>query len=329
MRISTQEKLRRFYDQFHANDQVLIVINADPDAIASAMAVKRLLWRKVAGIGIASINVIKRPDNLNMIRLLGADLLALDQINAAKFTRFVIVDSQPGHHELFSKFKFTVVIDHHPDAGSTIPFKDIRPLYGATATIMTEYLKAAKIKPATKLATALFYAIKTDTHNFERQTLAEDLRAFQFLFHHADSYLVRKIEQSEIPFAFLKYFKTALETMNLRKQKLFVHLNQISNPDVCVLVADFLMRIETIGWCIVSGLYADRLIVIFRNDGIRKNAGDVAKKSFGSMGSAGGHKSMARAEILITDLLPRVAVADEKKLTSWIIRQIEQITGRK
>ena len=186
--------------------------------------------------------------------------------------------------------------------------------------------KTARIKPATKLATALFYAIKTDTHNFEHQTLAEDLRAFQFLFHHADAYLVRKIEQSEVPFAFLKYFKIAFENMKRRKQKLFVHLNQIPNPDVCVLIADFFMRIETIGWCIVSGLYADRLIVIFRNDGIRKNAGRVAKKSFGSMGSAGGHKSMARAEILIADLLTRGAVNDEKKLMNWIIRQVEQIT---
>jgi nanoRNase/pAp phosphatase (c-di-AMP/oligoRNAs hydrolase) len=329
MKLSTQEKLRRFYDQFHADDQVLVIINADPDAIASAMAVKRLLWRKVAGICISSINVIKRPDNLNMVRLLGAGLLPLDQIDAAKFTRFIIVDSQPGHHPLFSPFKFTAVIDHHPDMGSTFPFKDIRPHYGATATMMTEYLKAAKIKPATKLATALFYAIKTDTHNFEQQTTAEDLRAFQFLFHHSDPYLVRKIEQSEIPFAFLKYFKTALENMKRRKQKLFVHLNHIENPDVCVLVADFLMRIETIGWCIVSGLYADRLIVVFRNDGIKKNAGSVAKKSFGSMGSAGGHKSMARAEILISDLLTRVAANDEKKLMNWIIRQVEQITGGK
>ena len=196
--------------------------------------------------------------------------MPLDQINSTKFTRFVIVDSQPSHHDLFSNFKFDVVIDHHPDAGTFFPYKDIRPHYGATATIMTEYIKAARIKPATKLATALFYAIKTDTHNFEHQTTAEDLRAFQFLFHHADSYLVRKIEQSEIPFAFLKYFKKALETMVLRKQKLFVHLNQISNPDICVLIADFLMRIEAIGWCIVSGVYADRLIVVFRNDGIRK-----------------------------------------------------------
>ncbi|MGD9241547.1 MAG: phosphoesterase, partial [Desulfobacterales bacterium] len=67
---SVPEKLRRFYDQFSGNDHVLIVINADPDAIASAMAVSRLLWRKVMNVIITHINTIDRPDNLAMIRLL-------------------------------------------------------------------------------------------------------------------------------------------------------------------------------------------------------------------------------------------------------------------
>jgi nanoRNase/pAp phosphatase (c-di-AMP/oligoRNAs hydrolase) len=44
MTLSNSEKLRRFYDQFSGNDHVLVVINADPDAIASAMAV-RTTWR--------------------------------------------------------------------------------------------------------------------------------------------------------------------------------------------------------------------------------------------------------------------------------------------
>ena len=65
---SIPEKLRRFYDQFSGNDHVLIMINADPDAIASAMAVSRLLWRKVLSVTISHINTINRPDNLAMLR---------------------------------------------------------------------------------------------------------------------------------------------------------------------------------------------------------------------------------------------------------------------
>ena len=329
MKLTGAERLRRFYGQFSNDDQVLIMINADPDAMASAMAVKRLLWRKVAGVTISNINVIKRPDNLAMIRLLDITLTHVDQIDPKRFTRFVIVDSQPNHHESFSKFTFDVVIDHHPDTATDIAFQDIRPTYGATATIMTEYLRAAKIKPSTKLATGLFFAIKTDTSNFERHTLIEDLRAFQFLFHHSNAYLARKIEQAEIPLGFLKYYKIALDNLKLRKSRAFVHLGTIANPDICVLIADFFMRVNAVTWSIVSGICNNRLIVVFRNDGIRKNAGNVAKTSLGRLGSAGGHKTMARAEIPVTDVADKVDITDEKKLLKWIIRQIEQKTETK
>jgi nanoRNase/pAp phosphatase (c-di-AMP/oligoRNAs hydrolase) len=329
LKLSATERLRRFYTLFSNEDNVLIVINADPDAIASAMAVKRLLWRKVAGVVIASINVIKRPDNLAMIRLLGIGLVNITQVDPSRFSRFIIVDSQPDHHKLFGRFNFDVIIDHHPDTCARTAFQDIRPNFGATATILTEYLRAAKIKPSSKLATGLIYAIKTDTSNFERQTLEEDLRAFQFLFRHANAYLVRKIEQSEIPLEFLKHFKTALDNMKRRKKRAFVHLGHVSNPDACVLVADFLMRVNDVTWSIVSGIYAHRLIVVFRNDGIRKNAGNVAKKSFGGMGSAGGHKSMARAEITLSDLSGEVDCQDPRKLQRWVIRQVENHAGKR
>ncbi len=329
MTLSAAEKLRRLYDQFIADDHVLIVINADPDAIASAMAIKRLLWRKVAGVTISNINVIKRPDNLAMIRLLGVNLVHEDKIDPSRFTRFVIVDSQPNHHERFLKFNFDVVIDHHPNTSPSIPFEDIRPSYGATASMMTEYLRAAKIKPSTNLATGLFYAIKTDTSNFERQTLIEDVRAFQFLFRHINIHLAQKIERSEIPIDFLKYFKAALISMKRRKGRVYVHLGNISNPDVCVLIADFFMRVSSVTWSIISGLYAHKLIIVFRNDGIRKDAGKVAKGSFGNIGSAGGHKNMARSEIPIADLQDHVDYENEQKLLKWVIHQIEKNAGKK
>jgi nanoRNase/pAp phosphatase (c-di-AMP/oligoRNAs hydrolase) len=326
MPISASEKLRRLQSQFAGEDQVLILINADPDAIASAIALKRLLWRKVAGVTIAHTNVITRPDNLTMIRLLGVSLVFIEEIDFARFTRLALVDSQPNHHPAFAELTFQVIIDHHPDTGIKAPFVDIRPRYGATATMMTEYLKAAKIKPSAKLATALYYAIKTDTDDFRRQAAIEDVRAFQYLFRHANIHMARKIEQSDLKLEFLKYFKRAFNQMRIRKGRVFVHLGAVSNPDVCVLVADFFMRVASVGWSIVSGTYDKKLIIVFRNDGIRKNAGKVAKKSFGALGSAGGHKNMARAELALDDLQAEVNRQDERKLFEWIIKKIEKRT---
>jgi nanoRNase/pAp phosphatase (c-di-AMP/oligoRNAs hydrolase) len=329
MTLSATEKLRRFYDQFSGEDNVLIVINADPDAIASAMAVKRLLWRKVSSVTISNINNIKRPDNIAMIRLLGVDLVPIKDIVKDSFNRFVIVDSQPDHNEIFTEYPPHVIIDHHPDTGANAPFMDIRPKYGATATIMTEYLRAAKIKPSSKLATGLFYAIKTDTDNFVRQTLIEDVRAFQFLYRQSNLHLINKIEQSELTLDFLRYFKIALANKRIRKGHIFVYLGPLVNPDICVIIADFLLKISSVNWSIVSGLYSKKLVLVFRNDGLRKDAGKIAKLSFGQIGSAGGHKSMARAEIPLEVLKEVVDYKDDKKLLRWIINKIEKKTGKK
>ena len=329
MTISNTEKLRRFYDQFSHDDHVLILINADPDSIASAMAVKRLLWRKVSNVTISNINIIKRPDNITMLRLLGVNLVPVKDIVKERFTRVVLVDSQPEHHEVFSHFSIDVIIDHHPETVVHASFLDIRSKYGATASIMTEYLRAAKIKPSTKLAAGLFYAIKTDTDNFVRQTLIEDVRAFQFLYLHANLNIVNKIERSELRLDFLKFFELALSNKRIRKGRAYSYIGPVVNPDVCVLLADFFMKISSVDWSIVAGLFDNKLVLIFRNDGLRKDAGKVAKKSFGGLGSAGGHKSAARAEIPLEALKAEVNYENDKKLLRWIINRVEKRAGKK
>lgn len=329
MKSANRDRLKRFFSQFSSTDHVLILINADPDAIASAMAVKRLLWRKVAGIAIAHVNVIQRPDNLTMVRLLAVNMVHVKALDSDRFTKHVIVDSQPSHHESFQNYRFDAVIDHHPDTAPDAPFTDIRPRYGATATILTEYLRAARIKPSGKLAAGLFHAIKTDTCDFERQTQIEDLIAFQFLFRHANIPLARRIEQADLKMEFMKYFRKAIETRRLRKGRIFAHLGAVSNPDVCVLVAEFFLRIDTVHWTIISGTFDRKLVIILRNDGIRKNAGKVVKESFDALGSAGGHRTMARAELPLTDLSRMVDIRDEKKLLNWIINRIQKKAGKK
>jgi nanoRNase/pAp phosphatase (c-di-AMP/oligoRNAs hydrolase) len=327
--MTPNERIKRFYEQFKGEDRVLIPINADPDAIACAMAVKRLLWRKTAVVVIAHVNEIKRPDNLTMIRLTQAPLVPLKGLHIAGYNRVVMVDSQPDHHKDLEPLAPQVIIDHHPlGASAKAPFLDIRPTYGATATILIEYLRAAKIKPSAKLATGLYYAIKTDTSNFERQTLIEDLNAFQYIFKYTNIHMARRIEQAEMRMDFLKFFKLAIEERKVQKGHLYVHLGPVTHPDVCVQIADFFMRVDSVKSSVVSGSHQGKLVVIFRNDGLRSNAGSQAKKSFGQWGAAGGHKSTARAEIPLETIAGQVDCKDRKKTARWIFNQITRRTGR-
>lgn len=330
MRQSAKEKLKRFYKRFSGNDHVLIPINADPDAIASAMAIKRLLWRKTAGVVISNVNEIRRPDNLAMVRLMGVRLNAFSNIDPEQYSRIILVDSQPDHHDSLMQMTPDVIIDHHPvSSASDAPFQDIRPKYGATATILVEYLRAANIKPSARLATALYYAIKTDTSNFERTTRIEDLTAFQYVFRFSNTALASRIEQAEMRVDFLPYFKRAIEQRRFRKGRAFVHLGRVSHPDICVQIADFFLRVDTVNWSVVSGLHQEKLVVILRNDGIRKNAGAVAKECFGRQGSAGGHKSAARAEIPVEAMPQTVDIGDRRSVLKWLITRIEKQAGAK
>ena len=117
--------------------------------------------------------------------------------------------------------------------------------------------------------------------------------------------------------------------MKRRRGRLFAHLGSVTNPDVCVIIADFFMRVDAVNWSIISGLYNKKLILVFRNDGLREDAGKLAGHRFGQLGSSGGHKSMARAEIPIINLTAHVDFRDDKKLLMWIIGQIEKSTAKK
>ncbi|HFB83666.1 phosphoethanolamine methyltransferase [Thermosulfuriphilus ammonigenes] len=300
---SNKERLRGFLSLFKKEDNVLVTIWADPDSLASALAIKRLLTYRVSSVTIAHPNEIKRVNNQAMVQLLKIPLVKLRSLKVADFSKKILVDSQPPHFPEFSAIEYDAVIDHHPlTTGWQAPFVDIRPEYGAVSSMMTEYLKAAGIKPSVALATALFYGIKVDTRNFEKQATVHDVLSFQYLFKRINRHLVHKIEASDIRRSELKYFRTAFDVMKIYKSRIFAHLGKVHNPDILVVVADFFNHVHDIGWVFVSGEYKEKLVVIIRCDGYRKNAGSLAKRAFGQLGTAGGHRESARAEIPLENL---------------------------
>jgi len=321
-----RQALQRIYQLFTHEDRLLILIDADPDSLASAWALKRLLWRRLSNITMSHIRPITRPQNERMVRLLSIPSVPYDQVDLQKFNRKAIVDSQPAHHPNFAGHTYDLIIDHHPylqDSKATVV--DIRPHYGATATMLTEYLRAARIKPSLKLATALYYAIKTDTNNFERPAIEADVRAFHFLFGFTRKPLVRRLEFAELTLKMLDFFKAGLKRYRRRGNRLYTFLGEVPTPDIMVIMADFFLRVEEIGWTIVGGIYEDKLIVIFRNDGLGKNAGRLATKAFGKLGSAGGHAASARAEVPLgnlTDQMPQ-KTTQWQKWQNFIIKRIE------
>jgi nanoRNase/pAp phosphatase (c-di-AMP/oligoRNAs hydrolase) len=301
--MTTIEKVRRLYEVVGTKDQLAILINADPDALASAMALKRLFWRRIKKAEIYRINKVDRADNITMIRLLNIQNKHIRKIKRSLFTKWALLDSQPDHNEAFSSFHFDIIIDHHPKTDDLrAEFIDIRDDYGANSTILAEYLKSAKIKPSPRLATAMFYGIKTDTNNFLRNSVSADMIAFRYLYEYTNLNIIKKIESSEITTKTLSEIAVAIENLSVAKQTAFVHLEEVDNPDTLVIIADFFIKLAEVTWSICSGVYEDKLIVCIRNAGFRRNAGKFVRDSFGKIGTAGGHTNMARAEIPLQNI---------------------------
>jgi nanoRNase/pAp phosphatase (c-di-AMP/oligoRNAs hydrolase) len=302
-RKTAKERLHEFWNVFEKEDDVLVIINADPDALACALAIKRLLRYRTTSVIIAHQNEIRRLNNQIMVERLKIPLQRLKNIKICDYSKIVIVDSQPNHLPDFEKIKYNVIIDHHPLGGQwDADYIDIRPDYGAASTMIVEYLRAAGMKPSVALATALFYAIKVDTQDFEKRGGLADGISFRYLFGIANRNLVRKFELTDLRKSELRYFSEALTALKYSKRRYYTHVGRVRSPDVLVIIADFLNHVAEIDWVFVSGIHGEKLVVIFRCDGYRKSAGKLAIRAFGELGSAGGPKDSARAEVPLKKL---------------------------
>jgi nanoRNase/pAp phosphatase (c-di-AMP/oligoRNAs hydrolase) len=283
---------------FSREDRWLIIINADPDAMASALALRRILSRRVHEAAIAKINPVTRPDNLAMIRYTRIRMREYSPEFSGEFNRLALVDSQPHHHALFRDLSFSLVIDHHPaaEASPEAEYSDIRPEYGATSTLLTEYLYNLEIRPGKLLATALQFGIKTDTASFERHSSDVDLRAYHYLSRYADKAILSRIARSAFHYRWLSLLARACTNMYSVKSGQYAFIGEAENPDALVIVADFFMQVYEIRWVAVAGICRETVVIIFRGDGVSRDVGRVAADISAGIGSGGGHKVMGRAE---------------------------------
>ena len=290
------------------NDSLAVLIygSPDPDAVASAMALREILnqTKPLAKCIFVATEPVIRHQNAEFIREMKVEIQMLDKVDLREFRLIAVVDAQPTFFgEALGGIQPQIVLDHHPC--KTVwhaSLADVRPNYGALSTIMTEYLLAARVKIPKRLYTALLYGIRSDTNNFERDASLEDIGAYYLNFMRANRQLIRRIELNQIPDRFLKYFDYAYHYKRRYRDRVICFLGAVESADACVQVADFFLRVINIFYVIIAGIVKDRLIIIFRGDGYRQDCGSIAMKSFGNIGSAGGHRSAARVEILVETL---------------------------
>lgn len=277
---------------------VLTHDNPDPDALASAQLLARILRQAFRQrVTVAYGGIIGRAENRELVKSLRLPFSHVRHLSFKKYQHFALVDTQPrsGNNQLPSRVVPDVVIDHHPVRANTQtgPFHDVRPKYGATATILAEYLLAADLQPTHALATALVYAIRSETLDFAREHAGPDKAIHDLFFPQANHRLLARIQSPRLPLAYFSNLHDALENLESVESLVVSHLGPVEQPDIVPEIADLLLRMEGKTWSLATGYYQNRLYLSIRTTNTRADAGSLMNRIVGRRGKGGGHGMIA------------------------------------
>jgi len=297
----SRTRLRRLLKAFEGAQRVLVLTHdyPDPDSVASALALQRLLERRLKGcqVQIGYGGIVGRAENRMLVKAIKADLHPLADLDFSSFQGTALVDTQPrtGNNSFPAGKWPTVVLDHHPLRPETrrAKFHDVRTRFGATATMMYEYLKAARLRLDPELATALFYGIRTETQALTREASRADREAYVALLPQVVFRKIYDIEYAGVPRDYFGQMGAALAGTTLYGDVAFTSLSEVVSPDFCAEFCDLILRLESTRWALCVGYRDDLIYLSLRTRERRGHAGRTIAKVVGREGKAGGHGMMA------------------------------------
>ena len=296
-------KSREFLELFPKGAEVVVMThdNPDPDGLAGQLAVSRLLEHKRdIRPTLASSGIVRRAENMMMIDACDIALADAGGITWTDEVLSVLVDTKPGagNNAFPEGRQATAVIDHHPGRmrGRAPVFRDIRRTAGASATILSEYLEQEKVEVDAKLATALIYALESETTRSNVVMADADVRQLVRLYPLADQGRLDGIRNARLPQAYFEAFLLALRDSFTYGDVILSSLAEIEQPDMVSEIADFLVRFEEVNWAFVWGVHEKRLVISARTT-TREHVGRLLRKVVAGLGTAGGHETFAGAQI--------------------------------
>ncbi len=288
---------------FQSGQRILIVThnNPDPDALASAFAIKLLLEKRYeVQTSVALAGVISRAENRAMVKELQLSSKEFNRIKLDSYDGFIMVDTQPSHanHALPPDLKFDLVLDHHPHArGFKSKVELIDPDVGSSATLVIQLLKAAKVTFTPNVATALAYAIRSETQDLGREAGKIDVDAYFVVYPRASMKKMSRISNPKLPNVYFQTLQQSLNRVESYRQLVCLHLGEVPNPEIVAEMADFYLRHERISWVLCTGRYDSGLTISVRTQDHRANAGRLVKELVPNPHRAGGHGMFAGGRI--------------------------------
>jgi len=296
---------RRLWELLGDSGTLTIVChdNPDPDCLASAVGLGTI----AAAAGIDERHILYSGDishqqNRALVNLLDIDLepFRVEMVqNRPQADLLAFVDhSIPGeNNRVPPETAIDIVIDHHPVDDISARFVDSREAVGATATILTEYIRTLPMEPTPRIATALLFAIRRETLDFLRGVTRGEYEAAAYLHEFSEMEMVQQLSTPAVSTATVDTIAHAIENRRVTGSVLISQVGRTSERDALPQAADYLMRLEGIETAVVFGLVENTIQISARSTDSRVHIGSVLHSAFEDVGSAGGHREMAGGTI--------------------------------
>jgi len=329
-----------------SNDKEVAIFlqdNPDPDAIASGLTLKRICKFCDVESSIYYGGTISHQKNRALVNLLDINLINIktkeEVVKAVKSAgKIALIEASIPSKNNILPLEVTpnLIFDHHQIDISSVKgdFVDIQPEIGATATMMTKYIRQLNIKPDISLATALLYGIRTDTKEFTRNTTLDDFEAAGYLSPLVDTTVMSQLEFPPMRLETLDIIGRAIRNKRIRGSYLVSFVEFISDRDALPQAAEMMLQLEGVYTVLVFGINGDKVQLSARSSDTRVNLGLILQSAFGELNS-GGHATMAAGSINLgilgdandrTSLLKVTSDAIRKKFFSAVGAEFEQET---
>ena len=267
----------------------------DPDAIASAYGMKKLLEAEGITAEIVYKGSIEKTVTAKMVSLLNIDILEIKCAEELdKEREVIIVDAQKGNVNIVDTHSDkTICIDHHPVYNTNkYVFEDIRPEVGACASIIASYYIENHVNIDMHMATALLYGIKVDTADMKRGVTQLDLDMFYKLYNMADHKVLNKLDTSVRQYDDLKAYAYAIANVDVHGDACFASTGDNCQESLIASICDFIMSLDGIDFAVAYSAKEEGVKLSIRSGGVY-DAGRISNRALKDIGNGGGHEHMA------------------------------------
>ena len=289
--------------------------HADPDALASTLALCTLLTAKLPGAKVTSTAKGRIGGGINEIfaQLTNLKLAPWSEAGTPaalkQYDAIVLVDTQPSfaNSPLPSDVPPTAVIDHHRGRAGRRPkcaFCDIRHDVGATASIIFSYFMELEQPISRDLGATLLYAIESDLAGAAGQPGDLDNVALSSLTLIADTRKLYKMRYVNLPQSSYVSMATGLQNAVVYDHAVVSHLDEIDSPEKPAITADWLLRFEKTEWALVTAVFNGALVMSLRTNSAKLSAADLIKRLVRNIGEGGGHRTKAGGGIKLAGGTP-------------------------